>query len=220
MAGSITLVKNDCFEHDIGRDNRCFKFMQNYDQSYRGRYHSEVLLSNATKIGLTQYFGFVFRVPKNWEFTRSIGSGKQLMHNRVSIAQFITSFKDWDCGRHRKLGVPGVMLWIQDDNFYIRLRTGSVCDDHGANIVEFRVGKIQRGIWHSVVFGGKWSKNKDGWFKVWYDKDLKVDKSRIRTWMDVDDRAFEFRVGIYPNWWTWDGSGHPMIREMISHFIL
>ena len=111
--GQIVMVKNDCFEHDIGRDNRCFKFVQNYDQNYRGRYHSEVILYNTTKLGATGYYGFAFRVPKNWEFSKSIGSGEQLMHNRVAISQFITSFKDWNCGRHKKLGVPGIMIWIQ-----------------------------------------------------------------------------------------------------------
>ena len=47
---------------------------------------------------------------------------------------------------------------------------------------------------------------------MYFDKKLVVDKDHLRTWLDVDNRAFQFRVGIYPNWWTWDGSGHPMIK--------
>jgi hypothetical protein len=178
------------------------------------------MLYNATKIGITQHFGFAFKVPKNFEFSRSIGSNDQLLHHRISVSQFIASFKDWDCGKNaaghpiRKVGVPGIMVWIQGNRLYIRLRTGSVCDDNGPNLREFKLGTIVPGKWHTVVFGGKWSKNKDGWFKAWFDKSLRIDEQYIRTWMDVDDRMFQFRVGIYPNWWTWDGSGHPFVRKL------
>ena len=42
--------------------------------------------------------------------------------------------------------------------------------------------------------------NQDGWFKVWLDKTLEIDESGLKTWMDIDDRLFQFRVGVYPNW--------------------
>ena len=139
--------------------------------------------------------------------------GPTVPNNRVSIAQFISNFRDIDCGRNKKGAVPTVMSWIQNDNFYIRLRTGSVCEDKPFNSKEFKIGKIVPGKWHTLVFGALWEKEKYGWFKVWYDRNLRVDESRIKTWMDTDDRLFQFRVGIYPNWWTWDGSGHPFIKE-------
>jgi hypothetical protein len=182
------------------------------------------MLYNATKIGITQYYGFAFKVPRNFEFTRGLGSIDKVLHHRISISQFIASFKDWDCGLNdkgykiKKQGVPGIMIWIQNDNLYVRLRTGSPCDEKGPNIREFKVGKIIAGKWHTLVFGGKWSKDRDGWFKVWYDRFLKVDEAHVRTWMDVDQRMFQFRVGIYPNWWTWDGSGHPFIGIICIHY--
>ena len=43
--------------------------------------------------------------------------------------------------------------------------------------------------------------------KVWFDKGLRVDEEGITTFMDIDTRQFQFRVGLYPNWWTWDQSG-------------
>ena len=105
------------------------------------------------------------------------------------------------------------MTWIQNDNFYIRLRTGSVCEDKPYNIREFKLGKIVPGQWNTLVFGALWEKEKNGWFKVWYNKNLRIDETRIKTWMETDDRLFQFRVGLYPNWWTWDGSGHPFIAD-------
>ena len=139
--------------------------------------------------------------------------GPTVPNNRVSIAQFISNFRDIDCGRNKKGAVPTIMTWIQNDNFYIRLRTGNVCEDKPYNSKEFKLGKVIPGKWHTLVFGGLWEKEKYGFFKVWFDKNLRVDESRIKTWMDTDDRLFQFRVGIYPNWWTWDGSGHPFIKE-------
>lgn len=56
------------------------------------------------------------------------------------------------------------------------------------------------GQWHTVIFGAKWDKDSDGWFKVWYDKKQRVDEEGITTFMDIDERQFQFRVGMYPNW--------------------
>merc|ERR1711871_720909 len=68
------------------------------------------------------------------------------------------------------------------------------------------------GQWHTMVFGAMWHKEDKGWFKVWYDQKLRYDEQNIRTFLDTDSRLFQFRVGIYPNWYTWDGSGHPFIK--------
>lgn len=40
-----------------------------------------------------------------------------------------------------------------------------------------------------------------------------VNEKNVKTWIDTDDRAFEFRVGMYPNWFTWNGHGHPFIHK-------
>lgn len=105
------------------------------------------------------------------------------------------------------------MLWLQNDKLYIRLRTGVMCTERSGQVREFKVGQVSAGQWHTVVFGVHWHKEKEGWFKVWFDKQLRIDEQRIKTVVDIDDRMFQFRVGIYPNWFTPDGRGHPMIPK-------
>ena len=105
------------------------------------------------------------------------------------------------------------MVWIQNDKLYVRLRSGAVCQEDKGDVREFKIGQVTPGEWHTLAFGVLWHKEKEGWFKVWLDNKLRIDKEDIKTFLDTDDRMFQFRVGIYPNWWTWDGSGHPFIKD-------
>ena len=90
--------------------------------------------------------------------------------------------------------MPTIMTWLQNDNIYVRLRFGNVCEDKAFNIREYKVGKIIPGQWHTIVFGGLWTKDKTGWFKVWLDKTLEVDEKGLKTWMDIDDRLFQVMI--------------------------
>merc|ERR1711871_1775461 len=99
------------------------------------------------------------------------------------------------------------------DKLYVRLRSGAVCQEDKGDVREFKIGQVTPGEWHTLAFGVLWHKEKEGWFKVWLDNKLRIDKEDIKTFLDTDDRMFQFRVGIYPNWWTWDGSGHPFIKD-------
>lgn len=213
------------------------KFTQTYDPEYRGRYHSEVLFSNASQHGQTAYYGFAFKLAPNWEFDDSYAKGDLMVHNRVAIAQFIAHFKDIDCGDNPKGALPTTMVWIQNDELFIRLRSGTVCTElHSSH--EFLVGRLTPGMsygmlmtyiyciqylpilffliclgkWHTLVFGVLWHKGKKGFFKVWLDEKLRVDEENLRTTVDVDDRLFQFRVGMYPNWWSYQGKGHPFVK--------
>merc|ERR1711871_257245 len=199
----------------IDSDAHCLRFSQTYDPEYRGRYHSEVVLQNATQHGKATYYGFAFKLSKkNWEFDESFSYGPLVTNNRVAIAQFITHFRDVDCGEKNKKGaVPTTMVWIQNDKVYVRLRSGAVCQEDKGDVREFKIGTVVPGQWHTLAFGVLWHKEKEGWFKVWLDNKLRIDKEDIKTFLDTDDRRFQFRVGIYPNWWTWDGSGHPFIKD-------
>merc|ERR1711988_1337699 len=105
------------------------------------------------------------------------------------------------------------MVWLQNDNLYVRVRSGIVCTEDKGDVREFKIGTVVPGQWHTLAFGVLWHKEKEGWFKVWLDNKLRIDKEDIKTFLDTDDRMFQFRVGIYPNWWTWDGSGHPFIKD-------
>ena len=173
--------------------------LQDYDPKYRGRYHAEVIRYNASQLGMTSYYGFAFKLADNWVYSTAT-AGSKMMNTRVSIGQFITSFRDADCGKNKKSGVPGTMVWIQSDKIYVRLRTGSPCIDHVPNIREFKVGRVVPGRWHTLVFGGKWTSNQDeGHFRVWFDKNLRIDETKIKTFMDTDERLFQFRVSHLSN---------------------
>jgi len=210
--GTINEIRDNCFDNGVDSDSHCLKFTQLYSPDYTGRYHSEVVLNNATQHGQTTYYGFAFKLIYNWEFDESYGYGDKVINNRIAIAQFITNFRDIDCGKSKKIAVPTTMIWLQNDKLYIRLRSGVVCVEDAGSVHEFKIGTVVPGQWHTIVFGVNWHKKEKGWFKVWFDKKLRVDEENIKTFMDVDDRLFQFRVGIYPNWWTWDHSGHPFIQ--------
>lgn len=213
--GEMEEVRVGCFDNHIDSDSHCLRFQQTYDPEYRGRYHSEVVLQNATQHGKATYYGFAFKLSKkNWQFDESFSYGPKVTNNRVAIAQFITHFRDVDCGEKNKKGaVPTTMVWIQNDKLYVRLRSGAVCQEDKGDVREFKIGQVTPGEWHTLAFGVLWHKEKEGWFKVWLDNKLRIDKEDIKTFLDTDDRMFQFRVGIYPNWWTWDGSGHPFIKD-------
>ena len=192
-------------------NSRCLKFTQTYDPEYRLRYHAEVVLQNATKRGEIAYYGFSFKLSDDWQFDESFAKGDKMPPNRITIAQFISHFRDVDCGRNEKIAVPTTMVWIQNDELKMRLRSGSVCHEEDNNLV-FRLGKIQPGKWHTLVFGVLWHKEKKGWLKAWYDDKLTIDEKGLKTTLDTDLRLFQFRVGMYPNWWTHSGKGHPFIK--------
>ena len=43
------------------------------------------------------------------------------------------------------------------------------------------------GKWHSLVFGILWHKESEGWLKVWFDKEVVLNKQNLQTILDVDD---------------------------------
>ena len=142
----------------------------------------------------------------DWEFDESYAHGDKVNNNRIAIAQFITHFRDVDCGKQSKGAVPTTMVWLQNDRLYVRLRSGMVCSEESGDVHEFKVGAVVPGQWHTMVFGAMWHKEDKGWFKVWYDQKLRYDEQNIRTFLDTDSRLFQFRVGIYPNWYLFSCS--------------
>ena len=214
--GTVSEIMGNCFDgstlekdatEDIAlvrRFDHCLKFTQTYDPNYRGRYHSEVVLKGAAKVGTSAYYGFAFRLPENWEMD----------NNRYSIMQFITSFRDVDCPGDTKKGAnPSTMVWIEGQLLFTKLRYGDPCHD-GGNIREFQVGKITPGRWHTLLLGVKWHPDNQGWFKVYLDKKIRVNEKSVRTIHDTDERLYEFRVGLYPWWCVGDmpGARHPFIQ--------
>lgn len=134
--------------------------------------------------------------------------------NEYTIAQFITSFRDTPCEGGKSKGAdPATMIWAKDGVLYTRIRHGSPC--HSAiNVKEYKLGDIIPGKWHTVVIGANWRHNRKGWFKGWFDGHQKINVIDANTIHDTDQRLYEFRVGLYPNWY-----GHNLEELKSANFL-
>jgi hypothetical protein len=112
-----------------------------------------------------------------------------------------------------KIAVPTTMIWIQNDEVHMRIRSGSVCIEDKEHEATFRIGKAHPGEWNTIVLGVLWHNKKHGWMKLWYNQKLVVSEMDIMTTINVDDRLYQWRLGMYPNWYRFDGKGHPYIRH-------
>ena len=70
----------------------CLKFTQTYNRQYHGRYTNMVHVLDAARLGRTGYYGFAFKLDKNWQFDP----------NWVTLMKFMADFGDVDCGHHRR----------------------------------------------------------------------------------------------------------------------
>ena len=70
----------------------CLKFSQTYNRQYHGRYTNMVHVLDAARLGRTGYYGFAFKLDKNWQFDP----------NWVTLMKFMADFGDVDCGHHRR----------------------------------------------------------------------------------------------------------------------
>jgi len=148
-----------------------------------------VIKNDAARLGDHGFYGFAFQLDKNWEFDDTW----------ITISQFITSFKDWGCP-YKKEWTPSTMIWIRNHQIYTRVRYGDVCHNDDEKV--FKVGKVMAGTWHTIVIGAVWRSRQtnDGFFQAWFDGKLIVNEHNIPTMCDIDSRFYQFRVGIYPDW--------------------
>jgi hypothetical protein len=177
--GTVQQVTNVVY-----KGTTALKMTQIYDSSYTGRYHSEVVKNNVYKRGDTGYYGFAFRLQEDWQFSPA---------QSYNLAQFIADFSDTGCDDY----MPSSMVWIVGDQLYSRVKTGGVCSQKTSTFKN--LGTISAGVWHRVEIQAKWASD-DGFYRLWLDGEKILDKSGIATTVD-DDRAFQFRVGLYANGW-------------------
>jgi len=196
--GIVTEVDQNCFSSS----SSCLKFEQTYDQRYQGRYHCETRSYDAASEGRTSYYGFAFKLADDWEYD----------DNRVTISQFIANLKDVDCGQHKKEWSPTTMIWVQNVNLYTRIRYGNPCDDN-ENEKILKLSKVSKGIWHTITLEISWSTESSGKMDVWFDGVQVAHTENIATLPRVSKRQYQFRVGIYPNWFD------PLLLEPPKVFI-
>ncbi|KAJ5971283.1 uncharacterized protein N7479_001201 [Penicillium vulpinum] len=179
-SGTVQQVTNVVYEGPTA-----LKMTQIYDSSYTGRYHSEVVKKNVYKRGDTGFYGFAFRLQENWQFSPA---------QSYNIAQFIADFSDTGCDDF----MPSSMVWLVGDQLYTRVKQGSICAQKTVTFPS--LATVTAGVWHKIVIQATWKSDGTGQYKLWLDGNKLLDKRDIVTTID-DDRAFQFRVGLYANGW-------------------
>ncbi|KAJ5778863.1 hypothetical protein N7457_006583 [Penicillium paradoxum] len=178
--GKVQQVTNVVYQ-----GSTALKMTQVYDPDYTGRYHSEVVKKDVYKRGDEGAYGFAFRLQQNWEFSPA---------QSYNIAQFIADFSDSECDGF----MPSSMVFLEGDQLVSRVKQGTICKQ---KTVFFRnLATVTAGEWHLIQIEAKWESDETGYYKLWFDGELVLDKSNIKTTIE-DDRAFQFRVGLYANGW-------------------
>tara|TARA_R110002060_G_scaffold56603_5_gene66950 strand:+ start:461 stop:1060 length:600 start_codon:yes stop_codon:yes gene_type:complete len=164
---------------------------QTYNASYTGRYHAEVHKYNAYKKGDMGFYGFMFRLSDQWQFSPAQG---------YNLAQFIADFTDLPCDEDY---MPSSMIWIYGNKLQSRVKVGNVCPTTAQVPIPMTFDPpavVEAGKWHKVVIQASWKSDESGYYKIWFDG-VKVVNYTGRTTV-TDGRAFQFRVGLYANSWT------------------
>lgn len=178
--GTVKQVTDEVYE-----GKTALKMTQIYDESYSGRYHSEVVKNDIYKRGDTGAYGFSFRLQDDWQFSPVQSYG---------IAQFIGDFTDSGCDDW----MPTTMVALKGNKLYTRVKQGSVCKQ---NVKGFNnLATVTAGEWHRVGIEAKWESDETGYFRVWYDGEKVLDEKDLITTID-GDAAFQFRAGLYANGW-------------------
>ena len=100
--------------------------------------------------------------------------------------QFITNFKDIKIeGLKDKAWSPSTKIWIQGNQLFTRIRQGGIMEEDNQ---WFYIADISKNVWHTVVLGAQWSDTKNGFFKFWYDGNLKLQKNHIANTIKADNR--------------------------------
>ncbi|KAJ5109972.1 hypothetical protein N7532_002617 [Penicillium argentinense] len=173
----------------VDQGSTALKMTQTYDSSYSGRYHSEVVKNNVYKRGDTGFYGFAFRLQENWQFSPA---------QSYNIAQFIADFSDTGCDDY----MPSSMVWLVGNQLYSRVKQGTICAQKTQTFSN--LATVSAGVWHKIVIQASWKTDGTGYYKMWLDGNKVLEQDDINTTIE-DDRAFQFRVGLYANGWHDDG---------------
>lgn len=184
--GTVEEVTNVVYEGPTA-----IKVTQTWDPAWNGRFHSEVHRRQGYHRGETGFYGFMFRLQQDWQFSPAQG---------YNIAQFIADFTDTGCDDW----MPSSMVWIHGDQLATRVKTGTICDQH---ITEFKnLATVSAGVWHKIEIQANWQSGNTGYYKMWFDGVKVLEKYNIATTID-HSREFEFHMGLYANGWHDDVGG-------------
>lgn len=184
--GTVQEVTNVAYE-----PSTALKMTQIYDSSYSGRYHSEVVKNNVYKRGDSGFYGFAFRLQQDWQTSPA---------QSYNLAQFIADFSDYGCDTY----MPTSMVWLKGDGLYSRVKSGPVCHPQTNTFNDRKLATITPGTWYKVEIQASWKTDGTGFYKIWLNGASVLAEYNLPTTVE-DDRAFQFRVGLYANGWYDEG---------------
>jgi hypothetical protein len=111
--------------------------------------------------------------------------------------------------------MPSSMVWIVGNQLASRVKYGEVCPQSSQETTEWKnLATVSAGVWHRVVIQADWQSDTTGYYKLWFDGVKVLEEYNIATSVS-DGRAFQFRVGLYANYWHDTGySGNQPTRQV------
>jgi hypothetical protein len=85
------------------------------------------------------------------------------------------------------------MIWLQGNQLYTRVKTGTICNQ--AISTFSNLATVLTGQWHKIVLQVDWESDATGYFKVWFDGVKVLEAYNIKTTI-AHDRQFPFCVGL------------------------
>ncbi|RLL95231.1 hypothetical protein CFD26_103813 [Aspergillus turcosus] len=129
---------------------------------------------NTYRLGDTTFHSFAFSMWEEWQFA---------LRGYYNLARFTAESESSDGW------LPG-LIWVQGDQLYARLVTGTLCEPKTNT---FSLGSVEVGRWHVVSVLVKWGVEGTGELHLWVDGEKVLEEWGIDTIMDVDDgRVFRF----------------------------
>lgn len=94
----------------------------------------------------------------------------------------------------RDVSAPAMLFIQRNGTYYMRIESAKELWATNAREYELINPKLLRGRWHYVIVHANWSKNADGFIKVWVNNTLRVD---IKGPTTVNSTPVYFKYGIY-----------------------
>jgi hypothetical protein len=134
---------------------------------------------NTYRLGDTTFHSLAFSLQEEYRFA---------LRESYNLARFTAESSDSDNVR-----LPG-LIWVQGDQLYARLVTGTLLD---RKIRNFSLGGVEEGRWYVVSVLVKWGFEETGELHIWVDGVKVLEEWGVDTIMDDGDddgggRVFRF----------------------------
>ncbi|RHZ46213.1 uncharacterized protein CDV56_101064 [Aspergillus thermomutatus] len=145
--------------------------------AHKDTHKAQPVNHNTYHRGDTTFHSFAFSLQEEWQFA---------LRGHYNLARFAADLSDADCDVYR----PPGLLWVQGDQLYANLVTGTPCEPE---ISTFGLGTVKVGRWYTVSVLVKWGVDGTGDLRLWVDGEKVLEEWGVDTIMD-DGRVFWFEM--------------------------